>query len=174
MTSMQPNILFLFLILDRRGIIERPPVSAQDDITELDEDETEEDTVSQFEMENELEGFISQNWDSIFPEWEKIGRQVVAGNVGRMDFLGKHKTNEIFKVWELKRGETDDVALAQLLRYMGYITNSMGNGDKRKVNGQIICLKQGEGLKMAIGQLDGRVSVMEYQVQFSLRPAEKA
>jgi len=81
--------------------------------------EAEIDTSSRFEMENELEGFLAQNWSTIFPEWEKMGRQVPAGDAGRMDFLGKHKTSGHFQVWELKRGESDDAALAQVLKYGG-------------------------------------------------------
>ncbi|HVB12154.1 MAG TPA: hypothetical protein VNE86_03400 [Nitrososphaerales archaeon] len=133
--------------------------------------EAEIDTSSRFEMENELEGFLAQNWSTIFPEWEKMGRQVPAGDAGRMDFLGKHKTSGHFQVWELKRGESDDAALAQVLRYMGYITKNMAGGDKSKVSGAIICLTQGEGLKLAVSQLDGRVTVLEYQVKFNLKPA---
>lgn len=140
-------------------------------LTASEKEEIAEAT-SQFEMENELEGFISQNWDSIFPEYEKVGRQVSAEFAGRMDFLGKHKKTGHFRVWELKRNESDDSALAQVLRYMGYISQKLAGGDNSKVSGAIICLKQGEALKLAISQLGGKVTVMEYEVRFRLKPAE--
>ncbi len=164
-----------YFISDRQKLTvqeEEPAVLVTSTEQKIDDEEL--DTSSQFEMENELEGFMAQNWNSIFPDWEKLGRQVPAGNVGRIDFLGKNKKNGTFRVWELKRGETDDVALGQLLRYMGHVSATMAGSDKTKVSGEIVCLKQGEGLKMAVTQLDGRVSVMEYEVRFNLRPAVKA
>jgi hypothetical protein len=134
----------------------------------------------QFEVEDELEGFIYTNWSSlpVFKSLEKFerpeshpGRQVPTDEIGEMDFLARDRHTGQFVVFELKRNRSSDDALGQLLRYMGWVAHRLADGDHNKVRGVIICQKQDERLKFAVTPLGAQVSVLEYQVRFQLNPA---
>lgn len=141
--------------------------------------ESESPALGQFEMEDELEGFIYANWESIplFSRLEKFnlpqshpGRQVPT-DIGAIDFLAKDASNGQFVIIELKRDKSSDDTIGQVLRYMGWVAQKLANGNQEQVRGVIICQKQDERLKYAVSCLGGRVSVFEYQVKFLLNPA---
>ena len=141
--------------------------------------ETESQALGQFEMEDELEGFIYANWDSIplFSRLEKFnlpqsypGRQVPT-DIGTIDFLAKDRSTGQFVVIELKRDKSSDDTIGQILRYMGWVAKKLANGNQEQVRGIIICQKQDERLKYAVSCLGERISVFEYQVKFQLNPA---
>jgi hypothetical protein len=141
--------------------------------------ETEGQALGQFEMEDELEGFIYANWDSIplFSMLEKFnlpqshpGRQVPT-DIGTIDFLAKDRSSGQFVVMELKRDRSSDDVVGQVLRYMGWVAKKLANGNQEQVRGVIICQKQDERLKYAVSCLGGLVTVFEYQVRFLLSPA---
>lgn len=126
-----------------------------------------------FEMEDELEGFIDRNWSSIpfFSKLEKAGRQLQAGDIGRMDFLAKDQSNGEFVVVELKRNRSREKALGQVQTYMGWVAENMAGGDLDRVRGVIICQEQDPALKYAVTTTRGRVSVLLYEVRFLLTPS---
>ncbi len=131
-----------------------------------------ESGVGGFKMEDELEGFIDHNWDSIpfFSKLEKAGRQMPADDVGIMDFLARDPANGHLIVAELKRDRSRETALGQVQGYMGWVAENMASGDQDQVQGVIICQQQDPGLKYAVTATEGRVTVLEYQVRFILKP----
>jgi len=163
-----------FYVESRGGEDEQPVLSTE---TALLPDAGE---TGHFEMEDELEGFIYTNWNSlpVFKSLEKFetpeshpGRQVPTDGIGEMDFLAKDRNAGQLVVFELKRNRSSDDALGQLLRYMGWVAHKLTGGDHSKVRGVIICQRQDERLKFAVTPLGGKVSVLEYQVSFQLNPA---
>jgi hypothetical protein len=140
------------------------------------------DTECSFGLEKHLQDFLVDNWDStdlgkdwqLFKEDEEIvGSAYKTGEVGEIDLLAKHKTKQKWLVIELKRGQTSDATVGQVLRYMGWVSKELAaSGDT--VEGLIISRIPDKRLSYALTQL-GNVKQMLYQVSFALRPAnEKA
>jgi hypothetical protein len=73
-------------------------------------------------IEQYLEDILVVQWKSL--DWgadlEYIGRQVPCGTLGRIDILARERATGDFVVIELKRDQTDDEAIGQLSRYMGW------------------------------------------------------
>ena len=135
----------------------------------------EESPVSQglFYMEKQLEDFIISNWentkfgaqyDLIHEDGELISQQYPT-DIGKIDILAMDKKSKNFVVIELKKNQTSDDTVGQLLRYMGWIKKN----------------KQDEGVKGIIvaGQFDNKLDharsmipnceVFLYEVDFKLK-----
>jgi hypothetical protein len=95
-----------------------------------------------FESEKELEDYMVSNWDKLpFSDTlEIIGRQYPTRGHERIDILCSSKDNSGYTVFELKLRRTDDVALAQVQRYMRWVRGDRVKGTQ-SVWGTIICLK---------------------------------
>ena len=81
-----------------------------------------------FYMEKQLEDFIIENWDKtefgkkydlIEEEGEIISQQFK--DIGFIDILARDKKTKNYVVIELKKNQTSDDTIGQLLRYMGWI-----------------------------------------------------
>lgn len=126
-----------------------------------------------FALEKHLEDFIEKNWKKII--WGRklamyeseagTGRQFPAGN-WNIDFLSIDTDSNTLVVIELKRGESSDDAVGQVLRYIGWVRANVAQPGQN-VEGIIICSKIDEALRYAVRELDN-VSVMEYSISFSL------
>tara|TARA_B100000700_G_scaffold78526_1_gene88160 strand:+ start:131 stop:1051 length:921 start_codon:yes stop_codon:yes gene_type:complete len=135
----------------------------------------EESPVSQglFYMEKQLEDFIISNWentkfgaqyDLIHEDGELISQQYPT-DIGKIDILAMDKKSKNFVVIELKKNQTSDDTVGQLLRYMGWIKKN----------------KKDEGVKGIIvaGQFDNKLDharsmipnceVFLYEVDFKLK-----
>ena len=135
----------------------------------------EESPVSQglFYMEKQLEDFIISNWentkfgaqyDLIHEDGELISQQYPT-DIGKIDILAMDKKSKNYVVIELKKNQTSDDTVGQLLRYMGWIKKN----------------KQDEGVKGIIvaGQFDNKLDharsmipnceVFLYEVDFKLK-----
>ena len=135
----------------------------------------EESPVSQglFYMEKQLEDFIISNWentkfgaqyDLIYEDGELISQQYPT-DIGKIDILAMDKKSKNYVVIELKKNQTSDDTVGQLLRYMGWIKKN----------------KQDEGVKGIIvaGQFDNKLDharsmipnceVFLYEVDFKLK-----
>lgn len=85
-----------------------------------------------FRLGRHLHDFLFDNWDptELGGEWE-IDREPgdeEAGfefptAAGRIDILARHKERLQWLVVELKKDQTTDRVIGQLLRYMGWVTN---------------------------------------------------
>jgi hypothetical protein len=127
-----------------------------------------------FALESHLEEFIAHNWSKIswgtnlklFSEGEQTGRQFPAGTWS-IDFLAVDlNTNELVVI-ELKRGQTSDASVGQVLRYINWVRENVATRDQ-KVRGIIVASGIDAALRYAARGLPD-VSVKTYTVTFSLQ-----
>jgi hypothetical protein len=133
-----------------------------------------------FVLERHLEGFLLENWDQtpLASEWAiySTSEDPEAGNqfptdVGPIDILAVHKTKPRFLVVELKRNQSSDQTVGQVLRYMGWVEKHLAKEAGRTVEGLIIARKIDKGASYALSLLP-QISMMKYEVGFSLKPWE--
>ena len=131
---------------------------------------------ARFGLERYLHEFMRDNWDSIpeLKDWllyeedgDPVGYEYNAGEVGRIDLLARHRTQPRWLVIELKRNQTSDETVGQMLRYMGWVSEHMTDSDEQ-VNGLVICNACDERLRYAL-MFTKNVDLMVYEVQFNLR-----
>ncbi len=151
----------------------------------LDEEETFPDeaeaadpmaeTPHSFILERHLQDFLWHNWDrtQLGQEWERYtepgaeaaGYEYACG-IGRIDILARHRERGDWLVIELKRGQSSDDTVGQVLRYMGWVQKNLAVSGE-KVQGLIISRTWDEKLSYAIMPLSN-VEVMVYRVTFTL------
>jgi predicted RNA-binding protein len=137
----------------------------------------EVESASQFALESHLEEFLHKNWDRIgriknlnlYQSEESDGRQYPAGTWS-IDFLAVEKTTGDLVVIELKRGQTSDSTVGQVLRYIGWVKENVAE-QNQNVKGLIICKQLDDALKYAVKEIPF-ISVLIYQVNFSLSKVE--
>lgn len=139
-------------------------------------DEIQEPEEAAFGLEYQLRDFLAQNLGAISVNGRKLRVYVdPAGRdgieyptaVGPIDLLGIADDGEFF-VFELKRGRTPDHTIGQLMRYMGWVSQTIGKG--QSVQGVIVAKNVSEALKYSICVVP-KVSLFEYEVSFTLRKA---
>lgn len=128
----------------------------------------------EFALEKYLEDFIVENWDKIdFGERLELfrdedgneGQQYVAGDVGYIDILARDDKNN-FVVVELKKGQTNDAVVGQVLRYMGWVRANLARGND--VRGLILVREKDSRLDYALNEVGGKLKVKRYSVSFRL------
>lgn len=126
-----------------------------------------------FYMEQQLEDFIIDNWDNtelgkkydlIYEEGNLRSQQYVT-DIGRIDILAKDKVTGNFVVIELKKNQTSDDTVGQVMRYMGWVKEKKGDDG---VKGIIVAGKYDEKLYYA-QQMMKDIDVFLYEVNFSLK-----
>ena len=126
-----------------------------------------------FYMEKQLEDFIIENWnltefskkyELIYEDGEIISQQFRT-DIGRIDILAKDKINKNYVVIELKKNQTSDDTVGQLLRYMSWIKEKK---EDSKVVGIIVAGSFDEKLNYAIKMIPN-CEVFLYQVDFKLK-----
>jgi hypothetical protein len=149
--------------------------------TNLDDSLTQKDSplsAGLFYMEKQLEDFIIENWthselgakyDLIYEEGVLVSQQYRT-SIGPIDILVKDKASGNYVVIELKRNQTSDDTVGQILRYMGWVSQNLND---REVKGIIIAGKYDEKLHYA-QVLTPAIEVYLYEVHFSLREHLKA
>jgi hypothetical protein len=129
-----------------------------------------------FGLEQHLQDFLVENWEhtELGKDWdllveggETVGSQYPAGNVGRIDLLAKHKREPRYLVVELKREQSTDQTLGQLLRYMGWAKKHLVKNGER-VEGLIIARTDDERIRYAL-ECVADVELLQYEVDFHLR-----
>jgi len=148
---------------------------------EEDESDSEESVDEQrFGLEEHLQDFLRDNWEEtkvLGPEWElfedetgpNAGYEYQTG-VGQIDLLAEHKSENRWLVVELKREQSSDKAVGQVLRYIGAVHRELAEeGDE--IEGLIIAQEATEKLRYALEKLDF-VSFRRYEVDFRLLPDE--
>jgi len=134
------------------------------------------DEIQTFGLERHLHEFLRDNWDktSLAKDWliyEEDGD--LAGyeypcDVGRIDILAKHRTESRWLVIELKRDQSNDVTVGQVLRYKGWVKKHLASKDEA-VQGMIISHKTDNSLWYALSSIPD-VEVQLYEVDFRLLP----
>lgn len=133
-----------------------------------------------FRLERQLQEFIADNWEriSLNQEWsiysekddDDVGVEYPC-DVGFIDILAKHKNNNDWLVIELKRNQTNDDAVGQVLRYMGWVKEKMAKPGEN-VQGLIIAREENQKLLYALNAAKN-VDLRLYEVEFRLRQASK-
>jgi len=129
-----------------------------------------------FGLERHLHEFLRDNWDhlDLGREWkiyqepgdEEAGYEYPC-DVGRIDLLAKHKKQPRWMVIELKRNQTSDQTVGQLLRYMGWVKKHMAQKNDT-VHGMIICKETDPSLHYALSTVSN-VDLRLYEVEFHLK-----
>ena len=129
-----------------------------------------------FGLERHLQEFMRDNWNNLdlSKEWElyKEPGDDEAGfeypcDVGRIDLLARHRQGNAWLVIELKRNQTSDQTVGQLLRYVGWVKRHLAEKNE-EVHGMIICKEPDDALMYAMSTVQG-ATLMVYEVEFHLR-----
>ncbi|RMH79110.1 MAG: DUF1016 family protein [Calditrichaeota bacterium] len=131
-----------------------------------------------FGLERHLHEFLRDNWEltELGQEWEIYSEpgDDIAGyeyptDVGRIDILARHKHRPEWLVIELKRNQSTDQTVGQVLRYMGWVSRNLAEKGE-SVRGMIISRTVDKALLYAVEVVgNDRISVMQYEVQFRLK-----
>jgi hypothetical protein len=124
----------------------------------------------EFALEAHLRDFLARNLDRIEPGlrlYTSDGRTGIEFPVdgGRIDLFAVDRT-EKFVVIELKLSQGRNKALGQLLYYMGWVDQHLGNGPCR---GIIIASEITEELSVAVARVPG-VQLARYRMSFAIEP----
>jgi hypothetical protein len=127
-----------------------------------------------FYLERHLHEFLRDNWDAtdLGKEWMLYEEQGDPDRgyefpcaVGRIDLLAKHRTEPRWLVVELKRDQSSDTTLGQVLRYMGWVRTGLSESNEQ-VEGLIISHSNDENLLYALKAVPN-VNVFLYEVKFN-------
>ena len=140
-------------------------------------DETSVVSSGLFYMEKQLEEFIIENWNEsefgktldLIYEDGVLKSQQYKTDIGVIDILAKNKLTGSYVVIELKRNQTSDDTVGQILRYMGWVTENL---KEKNVQGIIVAGKYDEKLYYAQNMIQA-VDVFLYEVQFKLKEYKK-
>jgi len=121
-----------------------------------------------------LEEFIYRNWSNI--DWgsalelyqtDKHGGRRFPAGAWTIDFLARDRDTNDLVIIQLKRGDTSDSAVGQLLRYASWVREKVA-AESQNVRGIIIAKKADAALEYAVKNL-AFVEVKTYEVDFHLR-----
>lgn len=148
-------------------------------------DPAPEDTeaAARFGLEKYLQEFLRDNWATteLAQEWALYAEEgePEAGfeypvSVGYIDLLARHREEDRWLVIELKRGESTDRTVGQVLRYMGAVRRELADGAEREgegasIEGLIIAHEATDRLRYAAGEVPS-VDLQVYDVDFRLHP----
>jgi hypothetical protein len=140
-------------------------------------DETSAVSSGLFYMEKQLEEFIIENWNEsefgksldLIYEDGLLKSQQYKTDIGIIDILAKDKATGSYVVIELKRNQTSDDTVGQVLRYMGWVTENL---KEKNIRGIIVAGKYDEKLYYAQNMIQA-VDVFLYEVQFKLKEYKK-
>jgi RecB family endonuclease NucS len=131
---------------------------------------------TRFGLERHLHEFLRDNWvqTELGRDWaiyEEDG-DPDAGyeypcKVGRIDLLARHRKEPRWLVIELKRNQSSDQTVGQLLRYMGWVKQHLA-GDGEKVEGLVIAHQADDSIRYALAVAPD-VELQLYEVDFRLR-----
>jgi len=122
-----------------------------------------------FESEASLQDYLSNNWGELpfFKNWEIYTPNLFSkgkfntNEIGEMDFLARHKTEPKWLVIELKKDQSSDATVGQILRYMGWVRKNLA--EKRyTVEGVIVAGSEDDKIQYALICIDN-VTLKIYQ-----------
>jgi len=129
-----------------------------------------------FYLESQMEEFIISNWDEtelgekynlIYEDGEAVSKQFRT-SIGPIDLLVKDKLSGSHVVIELKKNQTNDDTVGQIMRYMGWVKENLNDND---VKGIIIAQDFTEGLRYALRMADSyglKIGFFRYEIDFRL------
>tara|TARA_B100001173_G_scaffold309637_1_gene322439 strand:+ start:802 stop:1788 length:987 start_codon:yes stop_codon:yes gene_type:complete len=129
-----------------------------------------------FYLESQMEEFIISNWDEtelgekydlIYEDGELVSKQFRT-STGPIDLLVKDKESGSYVVIELKKNQTNDGTVGQIMRYMGWVKENLND---ENVKGIIIAQDFTEGLRYALRMADSyglHIGFFRYELDFRL------
>lgn len=134
-----------------------------------------------FALEKHLHEFMLENWDNIdlAKDWEiysepgdpDLGFKYRTTDAGEIDILAKHKQLPKWLVIELKRDQSSDQTVGQVLRYMGWVQICLANTGE-EVEGLVVAAKADKTMQYALVNVPS-VKLKTYEVSFQLQDIEK-
>jgi len=129
---------------------------------------------SSFVLEKYLEDFIISNFNTIFNGSLKIfvdidgnaGQQYTTDGIGTIDILAMEPATNSFVVIELKKGRPSDQVVGQILRYMGWVKQTLCK-EGQDVKGLVICRDPDQKMSYALS-MTSDIQVKYYNVSFKL------
>jgi len=127
-----------------------------------------------FGLEKYLQEFLVDNWQNVelLRDWdlleedgEIVGSNFKTQEIGEVDLLAKRRDGSAWLVIELKRDQTSDATVGQLLRYMGWVRRNLAKGGD--VQGLIVCRDINKQLQYALDE-QSNIECMTYEVSFNL------
>jgi len=140
--------------------------------------ETSETEDLRFGLERHLHDFLRDNWDRTefskdwtleLEEGEPDAGYEYPTSIGRIDLLAKRRSGGEYLVIELKRGQSSDDTVGQILRYMGWVDAELLE-EGESVRGLIIAHSEDEKLRYALRRVQD-VELRLYEVSFRLLDA---
>ena len=135
-----------------------------------------QDEDSNFHMEKELENFLIRNWDKtelgkyydLIEEGGELVSQQYKTDIGIIDILVEDKKTKQLVVIELKRSQTSDDTIGQVLRYIGWLEENKTKG--KNVKGIIIASNYDKKLYYALNALrnTNNIQIFLYRINFTL------
>lgn len=131
-----------------------------------------------FHLENELENFLITNWDNtelskdyeLIEENDELVSQQYRTDIGIIDILVRDKKTKQLVVIELKRNQTSDSTVGQILRYINWLEAHKTKG--QTVKGIIIARNFDEKLHYALKKIKD-VQTLIYKVNFILSESKQ-
>jgi hypothetical protein len=122
-------------------------------------------------LEEYLEDLLVEQWDTLSwtAQLDYIDRQVVCGDLGRIDILARDRISGDYVVIELKRDQGDDQVVGQVSRYMGWIKQRRADHEGVGVQGIIVAHEATDRLRSAVLP-HPTISLYTYQFSVSLAP----
>jgi len=93
--------------------------------------------------------------------------------VGNIDLLAEHRKVPRWLVVELKRGQTNDDTMGQVLRYMGWVTKEPAS-PKESVEGLIVARSVDDKLRYAVSVVPSVVPVPSTMETGLCRPTPRS
>ncbi len=139
--------------------------------------ETNSSSESQvFGLERHLHEFLRDNWrlTSLGRDWalhsepgdDEAGYEYPCG-VGRIDLLARHRTEPKWLVVELKRDQSSDTTVGQILRYIGWVRQHLASPGE-DVYGLVIARSADDSMRYALSTVPN-VDLQFYEVEFRLK-----
>jgi hypothetical protein len=138
--------------------------------------DVQSESANRFGLERQLENFLLENWDhtDLGNDWAIYSTEdePEAGNqfptdVGRVDILAVHKREPKMLVIELKRDQSTDATVGQVLRYIGWVEKHLAQPNGKTVEGLIIAHELDNTALYALSTLH-HVNFMTYEIEFRL------
>lgn len=137
---------------------------------------TEPGSAQSFGLERHLQEFLRDNWDktTLGKTWRiydedgdpEAGYEYPC-SVGRIDLLARHRTDPRWLVVELKRGQSSDQTVGQVLRYMGWVAHHLAQAGET-VEGLVIAQETDDSIRYALSAASG-IRLHTYEVSFQLK-----
>lgn len=133
------------------------------------------DEEPRFELERHLHEFLRDNWDktplgkewAIYDDGDPDAGYEYPTSIGYIDLLAQHRSRRSWLIIELKRGQSSDQTVGQVLRYIGWVREHLA-ADDESVRGLVISHAADQRIRYAIQATDS-VELMVYEVDFHLK-----